>query len=150
MKTDKLKEILSQSALDELFEDFYEEYFGGLFEDLYFDGLNFLFPQVSPKDIAIIEIDLSSAEIDKAKANKLLEALLLPDIDRIEEKLQSDKLDFDKVTKKNACYLIEFPEMIIRLNQNKNKALASIEIFDVNLIAENSADFSKNEILELF
>lgn len=149
MKINKLIDGIVGLDYSELLGDFYEEYFGGLYEDIYCDEVIFLFPQCSPRSIALLEADLSIEGIRIKTVDVILSQLGLPASGC---KVFFDKIDterFEIVSSAIRSRLFRVDGLFCHVGVDVEGALSKLCIYDVSLIQRNSSEFDENAIVSL-
>ena len=140
-------EHLSVEDRELLIGDFYEEFFGGEFEQVYTEGLAFFFPQVSPKSIAAIEVEVISSELNKVRLKKLLEGLGLPSLESFysKEKIETSGMEISNMT--NQFCVFEAAGLFIRVLFESRGTVVNFDIIDLDLVVKNSREFTRDEIV---
>lgn len=138
--------ILPKNYQDELCEDFYIEFFGGLYEDLDFGGVNFHFPESDVDQVAFITCNLKYADLDLSLVMKLLNGYdikVSDNFDSIDFKLLLDgKPEFQAIdslsTISTKNYIGKSGGLVWCFYLTPEGVLQNFEAIDLKLIEDNN------------
>ncbi len=137
--------FLASNFEEELIKDYYEEYFGGLYEDLFIDGVELYFPKCQWNEVAFIHTNLHYEDLKISSLKKLLHAFQLPvakDLKRMDYKqAMQGRGTFEAVLNGGSTnFLGRHEGLVWCIYLNPDGTLLQLEAHDVELIQANDED----------